>query len=254
MDYADRTAVVTPEGLRIETPLAGLGSRFGAAVVDGSIQGGAFVVLAIVLPLTLQGAAVAEAVAVLTILGFLILMGYHIVFETLNHGRSPGKAAFGLRVVGPGGGAVSFWTSTVRNVLRLVDFLPVAYLTGAIVILATPSNRRLGDLAAGTLVVRVTTAPSAPSWDGLAPAGTRPDWSTGPPAAEDAWEVSAVTPDEVAAVRTFLSRRSSLPAEVRNRLAWEFAERLRPKVSGAPGDLHAEVFLEHLVREKIRRL
>ena len=85
---------------------------------------------------------------------FLIVFAYDIAFETLNHGRTIGKQAAGIRVVGQTGEPVRFLASAVRNIARILDFLPVFYLIGTISIIATARDQRVGDLAAGTLVMR----------------------------------------------------------------------------------------------------
>lgn len=244
MDYDDRATVVTPEGVRIDAVLAGLGSRFGAALIDALIQGAVLIAALIIIPLALNGVGAAEALATLSVVTLVILIGYHIAFETLRQGRSPGKSTFGLRVVRRGGGRVTFWPSTLRNIMRLVDFLPSFYLVGLVAVFFSPRNQRLGDMAADTFVVREPRV-GAP-WE-LEPAG-RTDLSVD----LSGWEVSAVTAEELAAVRAFLDRRRSLAPEPRGRLAWEFAARLRPKVGGAGPELHPEEFLEHLVEVKLR--
>src|SRR4029078_2537000 len=125
-----------------------------------------------------------------------------------------------------GGQPVGFLASLVRNVLRLVDFLPTLYLLGAIMIVVSRHHQRLGDLAAGTLVVRERDARTQTAgWT---------SWSR-PTVALDAvrgWDVSAVTPAAVAAARVCLDRRLTLPNDTRNRLAWELALRLGSKVTG----------------------
>src|SRR5919204_560075 len=90
-------------------------------------------------------------------LSLLVVAGYDIFVEVLNGGRTPGKMLNGLRVVRVEGHPVGFLTSAIRNVLRPIDFLPGAYLLGAVLILATRKNQRVGDIAAGTLVVRERT-------------------------------------------------------------------------------------------------
>jgi hypothetical protein len=112
-------------------------------------------------------------------------------------------------------------------------------------IIVSRRNQRLGDMAAGTLVVRErTTVASGP-------------WTTGLPAADDAelegWDTTALTGEEVATVRRFLERRTTLTPEARARLAAELAGRLRPKVAVPVGDLHDERFLELAVAAKLRR-
>src|SRR5438874_11960099 len=80
--------------------------------------------------------------------------GWHIYFETQRGGRSPGKRAMGLRVVDARGLPISLYQSVVRNIVRALDFAPAFYGVAAISSLIDPHHRRLGDLVAGTLVIR----------------------------------------------------------------------------------------------------
>jgi uncharacterized RDD family membrane protein YckC len=177
------------------------------------------------------------AAALWTICSFVVFTGYDIAFEVLNSGRTPGKRLNGLRVVRETGAPVTFTTSAVRNVLRLIDILPGTYLVGIAAILATRRNQRLGDLLAGTLVVRERrTMP--------------PEVRISPSVEAPAWDTSAISADELAAVLAFLGRRSELPAGARLQLAAEIAGRLRPKVAGALAADGDEMFLERLVAAK----
>ena len=115
-------------------------------------------------------------------------------------------------------------------------------MIGAATILATRKNQRLGDVAAGTLVVRDRRAKAAPSREAaVAPAETA------------AWDTSAITAEEVAAVRRFLERRFEIEPAARAELARAFATRLWPKVAGAREGLDAEHFLTLLVAAKMAR-
>jgi uncharacterized RDD family membrane protein YckC len=244
--YEDRLSIATPEGVDLDLVLAGLGSRLVAAVIDYLVQGALLLAL-FVIGFTVGGGdgAGGFVVAVLFVAGFLIWFGYHVAFETLASGRTPGKRATGLRVVGLGGEPVGFVSSAVRNLLRLVDGLPGVYAVGAAAVLFSRRNQRLGDLAAGTLVVRERRAPlpAAP------PPG--PDFAVADRYA--AWDVSGITAFELVTVRRFLERRWQLEPAARGRLGWELAERLRPKVAGAPPDLAPEEFLEALAEAKASR-
>jgi uncharacterized RDD family membrane protein YckC len=240
--YEDVISIDTPEGVPLELTLAGVGSRFLAAIVDTSIQGATLLV--IVLMVNLAGSS-GPVVAVGTIAGFLVFLGYDILFETKASGRTPGKRLTGLRVVRRGGGPVGFRTSAVRNLLRIIDLLPTAYLVGIFTILVTKQNQRLGDLAAGTLVLREVKA-------------TVPITPVRPADAElveevQAWDVSGVTADELATVRRFLERRPGLTPAARARLARELTTRLYPKVVGPPAEVAPEHFLEQLVAAKSAR-
>jgi hypothetical protein len=148
-------------------------------------------------------------------------------------------------VVEADGSPVGFLTSAVRNVMRLVDVLPTAYLVGIVSILVSSRNQRLGDLAAGTLVVRDRLGSRRPRRTGPAPVPAHAD--TG------AWDVSGVTVEELVAVRRFLERRHELTPEARNSLGSELASALRPKVAGVPETVEGESFLERLAAAKQAR-
>ncbi len=243
MDYDDRLRIETPEGVAIELTLAGLGSRLAAAVVDGLIKLGillALIVIAVAGGVALGDDLIVGASSLLAVL--VITFGYDILFETLDSGRTPGKRAASIRVVRMGGQPVGFVSAAIRNLLRLVDMLPFFYAVGIIAILTSRHGQRVGDLAAGTVVVR----------DRKVAADLPPPLQVAPASAVS-WDVSAVTAAEVAAVRQFLERRSSLRGEVRERLARQFAEGLRPKVVGAPPGLSPEDLLEQLVAVKAAR-
>jgi uncharacterized membrane protein SpoIIM required for sporulation len=92
--------------------------------------------------------------AVFIIGQFLILWGYFVAFEALWDGQTPGKRVLGLRVVRNGGGGVDLGASAARNLVRFVDFLPFGYFVGMVSVIANARNQRLGDLVAGTIVVR----------------------------------------------------------------------------------------------------
>src|SRR5437868_3232179 len=156
MEYEDRLTIATPEGVDLELTLAGVGSRFASAIVDYLIQAAIIIGLGLVLGLGagLSPDASGFAAALWTVLAFLLFVGYDIAFEVLASGRTPGKRMNGLRVVREDGGPVTFPISAVRNVLRIVDILPGTYLVGMVSILVARRNQRLGDFAAGTLVVR----------------------------------------------------------------------------------------------------
>jgi uncharacterized RDD family membrane protein YckC len=243
----DRLTIATPEGVDVEMVLAGLGSRFLARLLDTLIQAVCIIALAIV------AAAASDAIggfapAVAAVGFFGVLWVYDVAFEMLASGRTPGKRAAGIRVVGTRGEPVTFRASAVRNIVRLFELAFFLYLPAVIAILSTRYNQRLGDLAAGTVVAREKfggRAPPTPStWS--AAITVRPDEVM-------TWDVSTVTSDEVLAVRRFLDRRLELPWHVRGYLAYELVHRLAPKVTGLPDDAHPEYVLEGIVVAKQSR-
>lgn len=241
MEYEDRITLATPEGLDVALVAAGIGSRGAACLLDTLCQ--SLVVIAL---LVLQAAFSTVAVAVLTNIGlFVAILGWFLLFEAFGGGKTPGKRLAGLRVVAADGSSAGFLACLIRNVVRFIDLLPGTYLVGMIAVYASARNQRLGDLAAGTLVVRDRNARQpggAMAWADAAAAA-----SPALPPEAAAWDVSAVTPEEVAAVRSFLDRRIQLQPAVRAGLAMELARRLHPKVAGVPDAHGPEVFLEWIV-------
>ena len=226
--------ISTPEGVSLELPLAGLGSRFAALLVDALLQAAAFAALMVVLVVTHAGGYAAAALVAVAV--FAVLFAYPVAFELRAGGRTPGKRWSNLRVVCDDGSPVTFRASALRNILRLVDILPALYLVGTVSIFATRNNQRLGDLAAGTLVVREPRAAVV-----LPPlAAVAPDDDAELPA----WDVGGLSDAELAALRRFLERREALDEAPRGLLARDLADRLRPSVGGVGGDLRPEHFLE----------
>jgi uncharacterized RDD family membrane protein YckC len=156
-------SIDTPENVIFDYNVAGIGSRFLAALVDTLI----IALLQIVATLALiflmavvldQGdfdssSLPAWLFAVLGLTAFALFWGYYIFFEVLWNGQSPGKRWVGLRVIRTDGTPITFTESVIRNLVRLIDFMPAYYGIGVVTMFINAQSRRLGDLAAGTLVV-----------------------------------------------------------------------------------------------------
>lgn len=140
--------VVTPEGVALQLPAAGPVPRAVAWGVDLVVR------IALMFVISLLLGLLGKLGSGLTLIAaFLVQWGYMIVLEALWHGQTLGKRTMGLRVVLANGAPIGWPASITRNLLRVVDMLPFAYATGLLASLVDPSARRLGDLAAGTLVV-----------------------------------------------------------------------------------------------------
>jgi len=151
----EELVVATPERVSFRLETAGLGSRFTAQLIDVLALSAILLALGFAslgLGLLLRNAGLATLVFLL--LGFLASWAYWIVPEALWAGKSLGKLALRLRVVDARGGPVTVGQAIVRNLFRIVDFLPVYYAAGAVAIFVSSRNQRLGDLVAGTIVVR----------------------------------------------------------------------------------------------------
>ncbi|MBB2494672.1 RDD family protein [Aquipseudomonas ullengensis] len=143
-----RYQVETPEGIDLALRPAGLVVRALAFALDLLARGAILLVAFIVLSVLGQ-----FGMGLGTILFFLVNWWYPVLFEVLYQGRTPGKKAMGLRVVHHDGTPVGWGSSLTRNLLRFVDMLPMGYCLGALSCLSNTTFKRLGDLAAGTLVV-----------------------------------------------------------------------------------------------------
>ncbi|HEU0317858.1 MAG TPA: RDD family protein, partial [Solirubrobacteraceae bacterium] len=239
MELEDFIRLATPEGVELEMSLAGVGSRMIAGGLDLLVKLVLIGALAAVL-----AAVGAAGVALLTIASFLLLFGYDVLFEVLGHGQTPGKRLAGLRVVRSDGSPVDLPSSAVRNIARLIDGPPLAYVPAVVGILVTRNNQRPGDLAGDTVVIRAVAPRRRRRRRRRRGGGAERALAAGPPATAADWDVSGIGPDELAVVRRFLDRRDALPPAARRTLALQLADGLRPRVTGAPPDGSAEGFLE----------
>lgn len=244
MAVDDRIEVTTPEGVQVTVSVAGVGARFLARLLDTLIQFGAIIALLIVAGVLGDNGFV---VAFLVVGFSTVLFGYDLIFEPLMNGRTPGKAAAGIRVVDRDGAPVPFLRSAVRNVVRLVDFLPFAYGAGLVTMIATQHAQRLGDLAAGTLVVRDRSTREIEMR-----ARSSHATPTVPLVAVIHWDVTLVTAQDLATIRHFLDRRISLPAAARSHLANSLASSIAARVNGPTPELHPEYVLEGIIVAKER--
>ena len=242
----DRTLEVrTPESIAFSYELAGLGSRFLALVVDQAIQIVTLVAIfgAIILagsrvgsshvkPVLSQQLVQSMAIALILVIVFVVLFGYFIVFEAAWNGQTPGKKLLGLRVVRDGGYPIDFGASLIRNLIRVGEQLLGYYIFAAISALISPENKRLGDLAAGTIVVRDARLAT--------PHLTARE-------AEPAYASTAyLTGEERALIKRFLDRRDTLTTDRRKELAARLAARVRGRVPPELARIEDESLLERL--------
>jgi uncharacterized RDD family membrane protein YckC len=234
--------MVTPEAVALEFRTANLGSRILAYLIDmvvvvAGILAGLF---AVALLGQASDVVVPDWVALTIVLVLLPAwwLGYFIAFETLWRGRTLGKAALGLRVVTKEGAPVRFRHAAIRGLLGLVDFLVLGGFLAVVFILFTRDNQRLGDLVAGTLVLRERSALATPAPVSFAP----------PPGLEHytaTLDPSGVGNEEYQAVRTLLLRAPSLSPGPRSALALQLANplaaRLRPP---PPTGISPELYLQ----------
>jgi uncharacterized RDD family membrane protein YckC len=270
MQLSERMPLVTPEGVALELPLAGLGSRITAALAD--------IVLQIILLTgffwiagTFSSSQDREGLYLQAIVGvtiFLMLFVYPVLFELAWSGQTPGKRLTGLRVLTVHGGPIDAKSSAIRNLVRVIDMMPTLGLFGMLSIGFSKTNQRLGDFASGTIVIvepslqakarkslRSKVFGDRPSKRSRRKAQVAvPGFTPSSLATSSAlWDVTAVSKNDIGAVRTFLARRETLPPDVRTRLAAQFASALRSKSAGVSPGLDDEAFLTQLVAVKDAR-
>lgn len=239
----DRTvAIRTPESIAFSYELAGLGSRFLAVLVDLVIQ---LLLVALIFwglaalaahaPKTPALSSVEERTAlsigygILIVIVFAIFFGYFIAFETAWNGQTPGKRMLGIRVVRDGGYPLDFMCALIRNLIRTLEFGFGFYLFSAIASLLSVENKRLGDYAAGTIVVRDSHS-ALPAF--AVAEGARPSLR--------------LSEDERALIARFMDRRADLLPQRRSALARQIADIVRPKMTADFAGLDDETLIERV--------
>jgi uncharacterized RDD family membrane protein YckC len=259
---SDQLSIDTPELVAIQMPLAGIGSRFIALLVDYVIWGiGIGLVMwifAYFLPsLTAFNRLSAQwAAALYLFLLFLFNWGYFTLFEAFWNGRTPGKRIARIRVIQRSGRAIGLFESMARNFIRYIDQIPFFYAVGAIAIFVTRDHQRLGDLAAGTLVVRdrIEEAPTSTestrtfTANIFAPAIPTPEPHAGFSLPDHG--IAKLSGSDLVVLESFFSRRLDMPLPTREVLARRIAAAIQAK-SGLepPPGASVETFLEITARQ-----
>lgn len=256
-DTPDAVRITTPEQVTITLPLAGVGTRMLAALLDALVIVATifFAVIAIALvggiiaaqPHSPAAGSVLGAFTLLFLFGFIF--AYYAGLELLWDGQTVGKRALKLRVLRDNGTPVDAASVLARTVVRLVDFLPLGYLVGLISMVVDGRARRLGDIVGGTIVVREWD--SAPTLREIAVGAEPAAW--GPPAPGQEAPIRLLTPDELAAAREFLRRAATFPPPERAALAWRVAITLAVRIGYTEPLVHPEWFLVWIVRSAVAR-
>jgi uncharacterized RDD family membrane protein YckC len=259
-------ALATEETLIIETPervplhfaLASIGNRFLACAVDHTIQALTIALMIVAFTIVANYISFDEkftnapkwVYAILLVVLFVLLSGYFAIFEWLWNGQTPGKRWLKLRVIREDGRPITFFEATVRNLLRNFDIMPFPfYSIGLISVFASTKDQRIGDMIAGTVVVREreTEAPvfaqvfASPVSDQALRRSFQPVPFTA--------SVNELGETEIEVVETFLRRRWDLKDVPRQWMAWRVAMpllyKLRPEYDRAT--FTYEGFLEELL-------
>src|SRR6267142_3021539 len=252
LDLRQHHGIETPEHVDVQFELAGVGSRLAAGLLDllllllGLLAlsfGGMWVIGSLG---SSPGMARSWLSAGMIILTFCFVWGYFTLFEALNGGRTPGKQALGIRVVMDTGRSITAPAALVRNLVRFIDcYFPVPFAPALISMFLHPSNKRLGDMAAGTSVVR--DHPTDWRLGGGAPV----------PAEESAEPLEAGPPDlseeEFRVLDRFLGRINDLTPEVLVRITTDLVRRFERRIPRRSADMQAYLVTVFVEEQRKRR-
>jgi len=248
MSSSDKLTIETPEQTLLDFPLAGIGSRFLAIALDTLLVWAALwviglVVLLVAIPFSLfskTGGVYVVAVGLFAL--FAINFAYFAVFEAVWNGQTPGKRWTHLRVIKDSGRPISSYDAILRNLIRVVDALPTLYAIGLITMIISRENKRLGDYAAGTVVIHEKPLQAVASiWN--APAAA--------PQAGPLGTAAQINVEELQLIETFLERRGSLDPQVRWAMSRQIADRIGTRIGVTPDSRpDSEKFLEAVAGQR----
>jgi uncharacterized RDD family membrane protein YckC len=272
-DLPDQLIIDTPEQVSIRFPLAGIGSRFLAILIDTLLQAAGYVALVLIFILIISAAPKSGAtgelshtgekwlIAGLILFHFLMYWGYFTLFEAFWNGQTPGKKLFKIRVIQDSGRQITFFESLIRNLIRIVDLLPSFYLVGIIAMACNRQHKRLGDLAAGTLVVHERPT-EEPIWGGTGPrtitaaafqpAEIEPDFLSqyNLAVALPADSIARLSAEDLNVIDRFFSRALDMELNTRAQIAARLAAQMCAKMNiEVPKDINPERVLEAIAHQ-----
>jgi uncharacterized RDD family membrane protein YckC len=251
----DFDLIETPENVELVRPLAGIGSRMIAGIIDNLLIIGVYAVLLILAFVFLDsspadlmrgpGGTGVWGLAVLIVIFFLVYWGYFVAFEMLTNGQSPGKKHMRIRVVKEGGAPIRFTDIAIRNLLRAVDCQGF-YTVAGVCMFLTRKAQRLGDLAAGTVVL----SEQVRDYSAKSDRPLRVRWEQ--EASATALRATGLSPQEYSVLRNYWSRRDQLTLEARMKLLPRLLEPVLARAGLQPGDYSLET-LEDCVSGLLRK-
>src|SRR5712664_4036331 len=235
----DILIIETPERVPLHFGLASIGNRFLACAIDHALQVLTIILMVIAFTLVANYSTFGEHLinapkwvkAALVVVLFLILSGYFAFFEWIWNGQTPGKRWLKLRVIREDGRPVTFWEAAVRNLLRTFDMMPAPfYSIGLISVFISLSDQRVGDMVAGTVVVREREAEAPAFAQVFASPVSDPALRRSFKPVEFTASLNSLTETEIEVVETFLRRRWDLPDVPRPWMAWRVSLPIMYKV------------------------
>ena len=259
----DILIIETPERVPLHFALASIGNRFLACAIDHTIQGLALVLIFVACIILASFSSIEHALssapkwvyAVMILLLFLTFSGYFAFFEWIWSGQTPGKRWLKLRVIREDGRPITFWEASVRNLLRSFDMMPAPfYSIGLISVFSTTRDQRVGDMVAGTVVVREREAEAPAFAEVFATPVSDPALRRSFKPVDFTASLNMLTEPEIQVVETFLRRRWDLSDVPRQWMAWRVSlpilYKIRPTYDLAT--FTYEGFLEELLHRYLQ--
>jgi uncharacterized RDD family membrane protein YckC len=228
----DTLVIETPERVPLHFALASIGNRFLACAIDHTLQTLALILIGLASLIVANVSSLWDVFAsapkwvyaVMIILLFLTFSGYFAFFEWIWSGQTPGKRWLKLRVLREDGRPITFWEASVRNLLRSLDMMPAPfYSIGLISVFANSRDQRVGDMVAGTVVVREREAEAPEFSQVFASPVSDPALRRSFKPVDFTGNVNSLTESEIQVVETFLRRRWDLGDVPRQWMAWRVA-------------------------------
>ncbi len=243
-------SISTPENVDLHLELAGLGNRILAGIIDQTIcvvlivimglaAWGIFTLVSVsAMPAHVKGIAYGFIIMVLIFGSFIIHFGYHMFFEGTWQGQTPGKRVAQIRVIEQNGQPVTWPAVIIRNLVRVIDTGMI--LIGVLAIMVDNHERRFGDIAAGTVVVRERVS------ELLTTSGDDASIDNAKLAHVDMLDIGRITPQEYELLVSFLKRRNTMAKKQRPVVAQKLMDHFKEKLTDTPATNSAEEYLEGL--------
>ena len=274
VDHAGgQLTIDTPEQVSIRFPIAGMGSRFLAILIDSLLQIAVYVAIVLVFILIVSAAPKSAntgelshngekwLIAGLILIHFVMYWGYFTLFEAFWNGQTPGKKLFKIRVIQDSGRQITFFEAMIRNLIRVIDMLPSFYLVGVIAMACNSKHKRLGDIAGGTLVVHERRS-DEPMWGGTGPrtitaaafqpAQAEPDFLSQHvvPVALPADAIARLSAADLEVVDRFFARALDMELTTRAQIAGRLMSQLSAKMGiETPKEINPERVLEAIAHQ-----
>jgi len=260
----DILIIETPERVPLHFALASIGNRFLACAIDHTIQVLALLLIFLASLVLARFSAIQNFItsapkwvgAIMLLLLFLVFSSYFAFFEWLWSGQTPGKRWLKLRVIREDGRPITFWEATVRNLVRFLDMMPTFpfYSIGLISVFSTTRDQRIGDMVAGTVVIREREEDAPAFSQVFATPVSDPALRRSFKPVDFTASLAALTESEIQVVETFLRRRWDLPDLPRQWMAWRVSlpilYKIRPQYDLAT--FTYEGFLEELLHRYLQ--